>query len=359
MLKVVEVDSWKRLRQFLSLPRQLYPVGSHWVPPLTLQTLIQLGAPRDKSRKLFLCLDDDRVVARLGVKTHKHVDEEKLHFGFFECAEAYPEAVTLLFEKAQAFRPDLSMLGPYNFRMEDPYTGILVEGFEQSPIFWSSYNPPYYNDYLVAQGFEKVMDLVTYYIDQSIVNETKLTRRAEHAKNKNIDIQPLNLKKRVADIREIAVVMNEALQDNWGFEPFTEEQVKELTLLSYLFLDPEWLLLARHDGNIAGCSICLPDYNPWLKKTGGRLTPWLLWKLLFCKRELSHVRAWALGVLPQFRRMFAAPALIWEIVQTGRRVGVHSADVAWILESNGPMNATARSMGAHPIKTHRVLQRLL
>ena len=357
MLRVVEVNSWRRLREFLALPAQIYPPSSPWVPPLTLQTLVQLGAPGDKDRKLFLCLDDERVVARLGVKRHGEGEHRKLHFGFFECCEAYPEAARLLIEEAHRFSPELALIGPYNFRMEDPYTGVLVEGFEDAPVFWAAYNPPYYHEYLQNTGLAKVQDLITYEVSLDTLNQVALKRRAGHAKARGIKVTSLNLKKRVSDLREVAVVMNEALKDNWGFEPFTEEQVKELAMLSYLFLDPNWLLLARKEGQIAGCSICLPDYNPWLKESGGRLTPKLLWRLLFRKKDLNRVRAWALGVLPPYRRLFAAPALIWECAEKGRRENVTSGEVAWILESNGPKNAMARSMGGRPTRVHRVLEK--
>lgn len=353
MLEVREVTSLQRLRDFLRLPHLVYSESSPWVPPLTWQTLIQLGGPRDPHRRLLVAYDGERPVARIGVRIFPGI----LHFGFFECLEGYPEAARLLVEQGHALAPHLPLRGPCNFRLEDPYTGLLVDGFEQQPTFWSSYNPPYYVSYLADCGLSKVQDLNTYRCDWDTLRLEPVERRALRAKEREVSVRTLDRKDRVSDIRQVAAVMNEALQGNWGFEPFDEDQIKELTLLSYLFLDPRWLFLAESSSRVVGCCIVLPDYNPWIRKTRGRLTPWLLWKLLFAKEELGNVRAWGLGVLESHRKLFAAPALIGACVDRCRELGVAWAEISWILEDNGPMNAMLGTIGAQKSRVHRVLER--
>jgi GNAT superfamily N-acetyltransferase len=357
MLTIVEVRGWRRLRDFLRLPHRIYGDGSPWVPPLDLQLMIQLGNPFDKSRRLLLALDGSRVVGRIGVKIHQAESEAALHFGFFECMEGYPDAAEVLIEKAHQLAPDLTMLGPFNFRMEDPYTGLLVDGFSERPTFWSAYNPPYYVEYLSRAGLNKVMDLFTYRFDWERVETSFIERLAGRARERGIELRSLDPRNRVKDIRKVAKVMNEALKDNWGFEVFTEEQVRELTVLSYLFLEPYWLTLAEKSEQAVGCAIVLPDFNPWLKETNGRLTPWLIWKILFCKKELTSMRAWALGVLSQYRRGGAAFALLWDLIERGRDWGVTEAEVSWILETNLPMNAIMEKAGLQRNRVHRILQR--
>lgn len=357
MLRVVNVNSWKRMQSFLSLPAQVYSRDPVWVPHLGLQTLLLLGSPFDRRKKLLLALDGDRPVARLAVKIHDHPENRALHFGFYECFEGYPEATQLLVEEAHQLAPELAMLGPYHFTMEDPYTGLLVEGFEHPPCFWASYNPPYYADYLERAGLHKVMDLWTYFWDWNHARLKPIERRAQKAAENGISVRSLDTRNRLKEIRGVAHAMNYALRDNWGFEDFSSSQVWELYFLSFLFLDPQWLLLAQHEEATVGACIILPDYNPWIQETGGRLTPGLLKKLFFQRDQLPRMRAWGLGVLPEYRSLLTAPALMQHAVEQGKARGVQTADVSWILESNTPMNSMLRAVGARRHKVHRVLQR--
>jgi len=322
-----------------------------------LQTLILLGSPFDRQKRLLVAFEGDRPIARLAVKIHDHPTNRALHFGFYECLWGYPEATRQLVEEAHALAPELSMVGPYHFTMEDPYTGVLVDGFDHPPCFWASYNPPYYADYLERAGLHKAQDLWTYYWDWENARLRPIERRSQKAAEYGITVRSLDTRRRFAEIQQVAATMNRALQDNWGFEEFTKEQVRELYLLSFLFLDPDWLFLAHHQENAAGTCIVLPDYNPWIKAAGGRLTPGLLKRLLFRTEGLPHVRAWALGVLPEYRTMLTAPALMQHAVEHGRATGTRSCDVSWILESNTPMNAMLRAVGAYRHKVHRVVER--
>ena len=348
MLRVVNVNSWKRMQSFLSLPAQVYSRDPLWVPHLGLQTLLLLGSPFDRRKKLLLALDGDRPVARLAVKIHDHPENRALHFGFYECFEGYSEATRLLVEEAHQLAPELPMLGPYHFTMEDPYTGLLVEGFD---------HPPYYADYLERAGLHKVMDLWTYFWDWNHARLKPIERRAQKAAENGISVRSLDTRNRLKEIRGVAHAMNYALRDNWGFEDFSSSQVWELYFLSFLFLDPQWLLLAQHEEATVGACIILPDYNPWIQETGGRLTPGLLKKLFFQRGQLPRMRAWGLGVLPDYRSLLTAPALMQHAVEQGKARGVQTADVSWILESNTPMNSMLRAVGARRHKVHRVVQR--
>jgi ribosomal protein S18 acetylase RimI-like enzyme len=357
MLRVVRVNTWSRFQSFLGLPREVYRHDPNWVPHLNLQTLLLLGSPFDRNKRFLLALDGDRPVARLAAKIHEHGGNRALHFGFFECLEGYPEAVPMLVDEAHLLAPELPMRGPYHFTMEDPYTGLLIEGFEHEPCFWASYNPPHYAAYLEQSGLGKVMDLWTYCWDWERTRLRPISRRAEKAAEKGVTVRSLDTRNRLKEIRQVANAMNYALAENWGFEDFTKEQVWELYFLSYLFLDPKWLLMAQYQEQTVGACIILPDYNPWIKESGGRLTPSLVKKLFFRKSEIRRMRAWGLGVLPEHRSLLTAPALMNHAVELGKSSGVHSGDVSWILESNTPMNSMLRAVGAYRYKTHRVLER--
>ena len=99
------------------------------------------------------------------------------------------------------------------------------------------------------------------------------------------------------------------------------------------------------------------DFDPSEPMNCRRFSKGLLKKLFFQRDQLPRMRAWGLGVLPEYRSLLTAPALMQHAVEQGKARGVQTADVSWILESNTPMNSMLRAVGARRHKVHRVLQR--
>src|SRR5690606_41723411 len=54
-----------------------------------------------------------------------------------------------------------SMIGPVNFSTNET-CGLLIEGFNGSPVMMMPYNPPYYLTLLENRGFRKQVDLRAY-----------------------------------------------------------------------------------------------------------------------------------------------------------------------------------------------------
>ena len=54
------------------------------------------------------------------------------------------------------------MRGPASFSSNEEW-GLLVDGFDRSPMVMMTYNPPAYARYLEDFGFVKAKDLVAYY----------------------------------------------------------------------------------------------------------------------------------------------------------------------------------------------------
>ena len=56
-----------------------------------------------------------------------------------------------------------TMRGPANFSVNDE-CGLLVDGFDSSPMLLMTYNPKYYMKLYEKFGFKKAMDLYAYYV---------------------------------------------------------------------------------------------------------------------------------------------------------------------------------------------------
>jgi len=356
--EIVEVTTKKDLREFLDLPSKIYSEkGTRYVHPLRLHMKMMMGKLGAREKKFFLAKENGVTVARLGAKIHKHGDKTTLNFGFFEAVEGKLGAVERLFQEAQKIAPHLKMVGPFHFRMEDPYIGILVEGFELDPYFLMSYNPPYYDEYLHRVGFKKTMDLFTYQIDDPNGLSEVVFRSAAQAEASGVTIRTLNVKNLPTEARTIARIFNDALSRNWGFEEFLDDQVKEMVQMFKLFIDPRVVALAEKDQKEVGCLIMLPNYNPIIKPSKGRITPSLIWKYFRRKKIVNTVRGYALGVLRDYHGLGIGSALTKRIFEDGSKAGYVQAEVSWVLANNGPMNELSKAMGGKHNKVYRIYEK--
>lgn len=356
---ITEVKTGKQLKQFLELPQHLYTdTSSPYVMPLEMHMKMMMGKLGTPQKHFFLAEVNGKPVARLGVKTHTSGGHERLHFGFFECSEKYPEAAKLLVEHAHKMYPHLEMMGPFHFRQEDPYIGVLVQGFQYDPYFLMPFNPPSYDVMLKDSGMEGAMDLFTYDLRRSEGLPPLVLENSKKCHEKlNLTMRTLNPKKLREEARIIAEIFNEALADNWGFEEFLEAQIDEMVTMLKLFIDHRVVAFAQVDGKDIGCLLMIPNYNHLIKPSKGKLGPGLILRYLNRAKTTHTIRGYALGVLKKYQGMGVGSALTDEMFKIGAVCGYEEAEVSWVLANNSPMNELAKAMGGKQNKVYRIYSR--
>jgi len=353
-----KITRWTQLIDFFSLARQAYKTSPNlWVPPLTPYTWVMMGKLVEPEKLYAIAYRDGKPVARAGFKVHRAHGYEALHFGFFEALPGTHEEVKALIDLGHQLAPHLPMRGPHHFRLEDPYTGLLIDGFDFEPHFLMSYNPPYYEELLAQAGLSKSMDLFTYRYLQDKMKPDLMKGRAERAAAKGIVVEPMRRGDLRRQVQQIAEVFNDALAQNWGFEPIEGAQLDDLMLLARFVLDPNFVFIAYKDSHPIGCIIVLPNLNPMLTASNGSLTPKLLWKYFTRYRWVDSYRGYALGVRQEYRADEVSAALIHAAIQRGKEVSWRELEISWVLESNKPMNAMAGALGGHRNKTYRLLEK--
>ena len=61
----------------------------------------------------------------------------------------------------------------------DEDCGLLIEGFDSSPFFMTTHNPPYYVDLFEAQGLRKARDLWAYHLEPTQGHVARLAPLAD------------------------------------------------------------------------------------------------------------------------------------------------------------------------------------
>lgn len=357
-IEIVEVKNGRDFKSFLELPDRIYTEpNTRYVKPLNLHMKMMIGKLGTPKKHLFLAKKNGQIVARMGAKVHTHANKTTLNFGFFECMEGHADATVALVEKIHSLYPDLKIIGPHHFRMEDPYIGALVEGYDQDPFFLMSYNPPYYSDYLARAGFTKVMDLFTYELHSKNPLEPSLYKNAEESVKAGVTIRTVNRKDLNGEARIISGIFNDALSKNWGFEEFLEEQINEMVMMMKMFLDTDVVSIAMLNGKPVGSLIMIPNYNPLIKPFKGKVTPGFILKFMNKKKYVNNLRGYALGVLKEAHGLGIGSLLVKDMFERGPRHGYPSAEVSWVLANNGPMNELSKAMGGKHSKVYRIFEK--
>jgi hypothetical protein len=223
---------------------------------------------------------------------------------------------------------------------------------------------PRYQLQLEQQGFRKVKDLIAYHTDNRGDLPPLLTRLVKRAlASGDVKVRPLDKKNLKRDLAVIMDIFNDAWSHNWGYVPFTREELEKLGNDLKMLVHGEFIAIASFRGEDAAMAVTLPNLNDWIKGFNGSLLPFNWFKLakeVISKRPRS-VRMPLLGVRHKFQDGIAGSALALACITTLRDYhisrGVVGAEMSWILEDNARMRHIVEEMGAKPYKTYRIYEK--
>jgi GNAT superfamily N-acetyltransferase len=370
-LDVRPVASKRDLTTFIKLPWRLYRNEPNWVPPLISERRQFLDRRKNPwfehgEAQYFLAWRDGRAVGRITAQVDRILNEFQDNqwglFGFFEC-EDDPEAAAALLSAAENWlraRGRDRMVGPMDFTMNDE-CGVLVEGFERTPIILTNWTHGYYPRLLEGAGMAKAMDTLMWELriqGRDRVHPA-IWRMAEQVESKyGITVRPMRKKDINAEIDRFLEVYNAAWERNWGFSPLTEREVRHYAKTLKPLLDEHWAFIAEKDGETVGAALSLPDYNQVLKRMNGRLLPIGWAKFLWNRRKIDRVRVFALGVKREWQHAGVA-ARFYELHFDSAEVTPQTyGEMGWILESNKSMNRAMEGMGGTVVRRYRLYERL-
>ena len=286
-------------------------------------------------------------------------------FGHFECVNDGPVSRRLFaaaFDWARA-KGMKRMLGPLNPTTNDE-SGLLVHGFDSSTVFMMTYNPPYYENLVTAEGFTKAIDLLAYIFDLANAPRERFERLAAKLKARKPDITIVSVTRRNLDesLAQVKEVYNDAWKDNWGFVPMTDAEIRFMAARFRPLLTEGLAYVALNAHEPVGFLLALPDFNQPFKPLHGRLfTPRLVGALpyLLGWKVPDVCRVVTLGVKGNYRGNGIETAMLAEGLKAGFRLGFKAVEASWILENNTAVQRLIELFGGKPYKTYRVYERAL
>lgn len=363
-VRVEQVLNRRQRDAFVKFPWEVYRGDPLWVPPLIMERKAFIDPKKNPFFQhadiaLFLALRDGKPAGRIAaLVNHNHNRFHQDRVGFFGLFESFQdeEVSQALLDKASSWlrqRGMEVMRGPASFSTNEEI-GLLVEGFQESPMILMPYNPPYYAQLLEAYGFRKEKDLYAF-IRTAQEMPQRLYRLADRLKQKNrVNLRKLRKDELKEEILRFKSVYESAWERNWGFVPMTEAEIDHMASELKRILDPDLVFFAEVQDKIVGFSLTLPDINQALKKINGRLFPTGFIKLMYHFKKIDQVRVLLLGVAQGYRRMGIDGILYLETFKEGIKKGYKRGEFSWILEDNHAMIRPLEAIGATRYKTYRV-----
>lgn len=368
-------------KAFIELPFRLYADDPNWVPPLKDEVYGLITPGKNPwfghgEAQLFLAERNGQAVGRISA----HIDHLALkqppeqgfgpgtgNWGFLEAEDAAVAA--RLLETAEDWLRAKGMtrsLGPVSLAMWDE-PGLLVQGHDHPPTVMMGHNNPAYVAWVEAAGYEKAKDLFTYAIPIAPDFPPLIERIiASGERNDRIVIRRVDKAKFNEEAALILGILNNAWSDNWGFVPFTDEEIayagKKLKPIVY----EDLIRIAEVDGEPVAFMMTLPDLNEKIAGFGGSLFPFNWAKLLWWLRapKVTTMRVPLMGVVKKLQSTRMASQLAFMLVGHIRRdavdkYGASRGEFGWVLEDNGPMRSISEAINGEINKVYRIYQKTL
>ncbi len=361
---------------FLDVPFLLYRNDPNWVAPLYFERFEHLDSKRNPyfqhaDVQLFLAEQGGKPVGRISAQIDRlrlaRYGDATGQFGFLEAPDD-AQIFQSLFDAASRWLSERGMArvqGPFNFSINDEM-GLLVDGFDTPPSMLMGHALPYYRQRFEALGLVKAKDVIAYEIDAKL--ELPSTMRSVFARalaSPDIVIRPFDKKHLTRDLDIVMSIFNDAWSDNWGFVPFTREEIKALGNNLKMLVANEFIAIALYRGEPAAMAVTLPNINSWIAGLNGRLLPFgwakLAWHLL--AKQPESVRMPLMGVRKKYQKSLTGSALAFGVIEKLLRYhlarGAKRGELSWVLEDNLPMRRIIEAMGAKPYKTYRIYEKAL
>jgi hypothetical protein len=367
---------------FIHFQWEVYKNDPYWVPPLLSEREEFLDPDRHPFHRhaevrYFLARRDGQIVGRIAsIVNHRHNafwDDKVGFFGLYEVLED-PEASSALLHAAEDAVRSAGMdtlRGPMSFSTNEE-CGLLVDGWNGPPVILMTYNPSYYPAYLEDAGYSKAHDLYAYLADLSHVEpdgtgfNPKVLRIARKVRDRlNVNIRPIDMKHFDADAAWFKRVYNAAWAKNWGFVPLTDAELQHEVHALKPIVDPRLVLFADRDGEPIAAGLPLPDLNQALHRAYPRpgvpewwtlIKMWYWWKV---RKSVTTLRAFAGGVIEPYRGRGIDAVMAMETLIRSIQSGYQQVEFSWVLESNIPMQQTARNLGGEIYRTYRIYEKSL
>lgn len=288
-------------------------------------------------------------------------------FGYFDAEDE--DVARALLATAEAWLAEQGMtrvLGPISLSIwEEP--GLLVRGADHPPMIMMGHHPAHYAGWIEAAGFARAKTLYTYDLDITRQFPPLVQRIVQSGeRNARINVRRIDKRRWDEEVAIILAILNDAWSDNWGFVPFTPEEVAYAGKKLRPIIHEELNMIAELDGRPVAFMLTFPDVNDALARIKGKLFPlgWLTMLLWLRHPKGAGMRVPLMGVLKELHNSRMASQLAFMMIEGIRReahgkFGSSRGELGWVLEDNQGMVAIADTIQSKINREYAIYERAL
>ena len=347
MITIEEVRTGKQIRDFINFPLNLYRNNPYFVPPLYGDEKAMFKANYHYRETCeYVCYNayrDNKMVGRIqGIlqkaSNEKH-NEKRVRFTRFDSIndQSVADALFGAVEDWARSKGMDTIVGPLGFS-DLEREGLLIEGFDQLSTFEEQYNADYYQNLISKLGYEKEVDWTESMLTPPAEDDGTLEKMSEFLM-KRYDLhfgveKNINrwLKRYQDDFFEI---LDKAYVDIYGTVPFTEAMKKSLISSFKLIVDLKHVAVILDKNEKVVCfGLCFPSIGKAVQKSGGRLTPVCIAKLLWTIKHPEIIDLGLVGVDPEWANRGISAIISAELLKMLKDPKIKYAETNLNLEDN-------------------------
>jgi hypothetical protein len=362
-MQLIEVNNPTSAKEFLTINVLMNKHNANYIRPLDDEVNAVFNPSKNKLFKygevVRWILKDDKgnSIGRIAAFTNSKYKNFGTDFatggiGYFECIN-HQKAANILFNRAKQWLIEKgleAMDGPINFGDRDKNWGLMINGFDDEPVYGMSFNPDYYQLLFENYGFK---NFYNQYFFKMLVKDplpAKIVERHEKFKSKPEyvakHIEMKNLEKYANDF---ATIYNSAWAQHGEAKEITKEDILKLFHTMKPVMDETAVWFTYYKEEPIAMFINIPDVNQYFKHLNGKMG-WLqkiylyiLKKTGACKR-LTGI---AFGVIPKFQALGIDSFMIYEAAQVVQKLGRYeSYEMGWSGDWNPKMLNIYRNLEA-------------
>ncbi len=347
MIEVLEVKTRKQKREFLNFALKLYKGNEYFVPPFYMDEKKifkkSYGYYKIADAKYFNAYKDGKMVGRISAIYHKLANEKwkqkRVRFTRFDCIDDQ-EVARALFDAVESYARELGMnevIGPMGFS-DIEREGLLIEGFDYLSTFVEQYNYDYYQRLIEGCGYGKDVDWIENRFFSHKDDLNKVQAIANRLLERN-NLHRVEYKRTSEYIKKYAdqffSVIDDSYADLYGTVPMTTDMKKTLISNFKLIVKPDCLTsVADENDKLVGIGLVFPIIGEALQKSGGKLTPACLYRLLKTLRKPHSYELGLIGVLPEYKNKGVSAEIYAYLMKLLDKTNVEYIETNLTLEDN-------------------------
>lgn len=367
MVTVREVKTKKDRKEFINFPLRLYKGVYSFVPPMYSdeKKLLKSGGNTPEADAIFFLAErDGRTVGRIQGIIQKQYNEihdtKRVRFTRFDSIDD-TEVSDALFAAVEDWARGCGMTelcGPLGYSDFDR-EGLLIEGFEENNTFEEQYNYEYYAALCEHAGLQKEIDWLEFELTAPKVKNEMLAKLAQ----RSLEINKLHLANTegISNSEYVRKYMDgafacvdECYAKLYGTVPITEKLRGEIVEQFGLIIRKDYFIcICDENEKVVAFGLGCPSIGDALKKSGGRLTPSAIIKLLKILKNPRSFDLALIAVLPEYQNSALNAVLINEMVERLCNGTVDKLETNLNLETNTAVMAQWKHFTARQHKRRR------